>query len=73
MDDAIHDHIRAAGRPSGETGRLVGAIVGAAWPGGVVDRTDPVARGWLRMWGPIKLVVAVPECGCEYGRCTICN
>ena len=73
QDDAIHDHIRAATRPDGETRRLTTNILSACWPGGLDDTCEPVARGWLRMWGPIKLIVDVPTCGCEHGRCTICN
>jgi hypothetical protein len=76
-DPEIHDdlavHIRAAARPDGETARLARALNRACWPSGAQDSTDPVARGWLRMWGPTKIVVDVPECGCAVGRCTICN
>jgi hypothetical protein len=73
QDDAISDYIRAAARPDGETRRLITYILSSCWPGGMDDRSEPVARGWLRMWGPVKLIADVPTCGCEHGRCTICN
>jgi len=43
------------------------------WPGGHQDRDKPSARGWLRLWGPGKVVLAVPVCRCDEGRCAICN
>ena len=73
QDDAIFDHIRAASRPEGETRRLITYLLAACWPSGVDDTTDAVARGWLRMWGPVKLIAEVPTCSCEYGHCAICN
>lgn len=66
-------HVRAASRPDDETARLTSYLVEACWPGGLGDRSEPVARGWLRMWGPTRIVVDVPRCGCAQGRCTICN
>jgi len=71
--DDLTVHIRAAARSGPESGRLTTHIADACWPGGPADRTDPVARGWLRMWGPVRIVVAVPACGCARGRCVICN
>jgi hypothetical protein len=73
MREGLAVHIRAAARPLGETDRLAAAISDACWPGGVADRSEPVARGWLRMWGPARLVVDVPVCGCARGHCAICN
>jgi hypothetical protein len=66
-------HVRAAARPSVESRRLLRVLTTGLWPGGLGDRTDSVARGWLRMWGPVKVVVEPPRCGCGEGRCTICN
>lgn len=73
IQPGIEEHIRAAARPTGETARLARDLTRVCWPTGTADRTDPVARGWLRMWGPIRVVVAVPPCECHTGRCAICN
>lgn len=73
MDDALESHVRAAARPRGESDLLTAELMDLCWPGGHADRSEPVARGWLRMWGPVKIVVALPHCGCAHGRCTICN
>lgn len=66
-------HIRAAARPSVESERLLRVLSSALWPGGSPDRTEPIARGWLRMWGPVQVAVDPPRCGCAEGFCTICN
>lgn len=66
-------HIRAAGRPSIESERLMRVLNMALWPGGAQDRTDSVARGWLRMWGPTQVVIDPPRCRCAEGACPICN
>jgi len=71
--DALSMHVRAAGRPDAETARLTRQLVSLCWPGGLSDRNEPMARGWLRMWGPSTIVVDVPRCGCARGRCRICN
>lgn len=71
--DTLALHIRAAARPDGENNRLAQRLVLAAWPGGTEDRTDAVARGWLRIWGPVRVVADMPPCGCAQGRCVICN
>lgn len=73
MQEAIEVHIRAADRPGRESAILADRLMRTCWPGGHTDRSEPVARGWLRMWGPVKVVVNVPECGCAHGRCTVCN
>ena len=73
MQAGIAEHIRAVARPTGETARLTRLLVGVCWPGGTSDSTDPVARGWLRMWGPIRIVVDVPPCECHTGHCKLCN
>jgi hypothetical protein len=66
-------HIRAAAQPSVESQRLLRVLTTALWPGGAADRTDRVARTWLRMWGPVQVVVDQPHCGCADGFCAICN
>jgi hypothetical protein len=76
IQDTLALHVRAAGRPDAETERLTSYIVEACWPGGPDDRSEPVARGWLRAWArpaPVLIVVDVPRCRCATGRCTICN
>ena len=76
LPDALTVHIRAAGRPDIESERLGRLLVAACWPGGIADRCEPIARGWLRTWfppAPTRLVVDVPQCGCARGRCRICN
>jgi hypothetical protein len=71
--DTLASHIRAATRADGEKIRLTARLVAAAWPGGTEDRTDAVGRGWLRIWGPVRVVADVPPCGCAQGHCLICN
>jgi hypothetical protein len=71
--DEIALHVRAAARPREESEQLVSRLLGPCYPGGPADRDEPVARGWLRVWGPIRVVVAVPVCRCATGRCAICN
>jgi hypothetical protein len=73
MRDSLAVHIRAAGRPLTESDRFAQGLVDYSWPSGTHDRNEPIARGWLRMWGPNKLIVDVPRCGCAEGRCAICN
>jgi hypothetical protein len=43
------------------------------WPGGTEDRTEPVARGWVRRWGPNLLGEVAFECTCADGHCSLCN
>ena len=71
--EEIEGHVRAAARPDRESLILADTLARFCWPGGPADRSEPVARGWLRMWGPVKVIAAVPACGCASGRCTICN
>jgi hypothetical protein len=69
----IAGHIAAA--RSGTAARVIGHQAGALWPGGAGDRTHPAARSWLRLWRPRHPVGhgLVPACGCDAGRCAICN
>jgi hypothetical protein len=71
--DTVEVHIRAAARSELESLMLADELLRHCWPGGQADRTEPIARGWLRMWGPVKVVTTVPACGCASGYCTICN
>ena len=43
------------------------------WPGGGDDRTEPVARGWVRRWGPNLLGEVAVDCACAQGCCQLCN
>lgn len=75
-DSLTHElalHIRAARRPEHEALLLADQLLRHCWPGGQADRSEPVARGWLRMWGPVKVIANVPACTCPSGHCTICN
>jgi hypothetical protein len=73
LPDMLALHIRAASQSSTESQRLLRVLRAALWPGGPADRTDRVARGWLRRWGPVPVVVDEPDCGCADGFCAICN
>ena len=67
-------HISATSRRTpADHDRLAGSLRGWCWPGGVADYTEPVARGWVRRWGPACLDTVAVECTCELGRCTVCN
>jgi hypothetical protein len=57
--------------PGGRDG-LAHALHRWCWPGGG-DRTEPVARGWVRRWGPNLLGEVAFDCTCTAGRCTLCN
>ncbi len=37
------------------------------------DKTHPVAREWVRRWGPDRLGAEIPGCSCHAGRCALCN
>jgi hypothetical protein len=70
----VHDLIGAAHRdPPGGRAALADALHRWCWPGGGADRTEPVARGWVRRWGPNLLGDVAVECTCAQGRCTLCN
>jgi hypothetical protein len=71
--DSLEVHVRAAARPEHESLMLADQLLRHCWPGGQADHTEPVARGWLRMWGPVKVIANVPACGCASGHCQICN
>jgi hypothetical protein len=53
--------------------RLAEALRARCWPGGPADRTEPVARGWVRRWRPRTIAIAAFECTCAQGRCALCN
>jgi hypothetical protein len=51
----------------------VGRILAVWWPGGISDRTEPVAQRWLRQWRPATANLALPACSCAVGHCAVCN
>ncbi len=65
-DPGIVAHIESvSSRAESDTDRLVSAIFRGCWPGGIGDRTEAVAREWVRRWGPrraapSRLRAAVP-------------
>jgi hypothetical protein len=67
-------HIAAmARRTSADHDRLADILRGWCWPGGPEDRTEPVARGWVRQWGRACAHTVAVECTCAQGRCAACN
>ena len=71
--DNIALHVSNAARPGAESGRLARDLSAMYWPGGVADHTEPMARGWLSLWGPELMSVETPVCRCSEDRCDICN
>jgi hypothetical protein len=63
--DELSDHLEAIA-----TRRHDARVLKAA-PG--PDRTEPVAREWVRRWGPAPLGTALPDCSCAAGHCAVCN
>jgi hypothetical protein len=60
-------------RTHGRSGQLSDDLLARCWPGGSGDRTEPVAREWLRRWAPKQLPLRPPVCSCPAGRCSACN
>ena len=60
-------------RTHAEGQRLAGAFVLRAWPGGVGDRSERAALGWLKRWRPGAPKLEPLACGCSAGRCLVCN
>ena len=73
--DGVESHIRAITGPETDVLALAltAELVDRCWPGGIADRSESIARGWLRMWGPVKVIAALPGCTCATGRCPVCN
>lgn len=72
-DPRLTAHIEAvATRREFETRQLVSALVGRCWPGRS-DRNEPVAREWVRRWGPRGPVPKLLACACASGHCQLCN
>ncbi len=61
-----------AARTHAETVILTARLRERCWPGGD-DRTDALAREWLRLRGP-KVSAPPPDgCTCGSGHCRVCN
>jgi hypothetical protein len=70
----VHRLIGIAERhTTGERAGLAESLHRWCWPGGGEDRTEPVARGWVRRWGPNLLGEVAVDCRCAEGQCTLCN
>ena len=72
--DELRHHIESASPyGGGYERRLASLLVGACWPGGPEDRTEPLALDWLRRWHPERVGVELPACSCATGRCVLCS
>jgi hypothetical protein len=71
----LTDLIAGSARSHGELARLAHRLARRAWPADGRDRTQPSAREWLRLWGPVRLPAErlLPTCRCAHGRCGVCN
>jgi len=73
-DPRIAAHIQSvSSRAQSDTDRLACAMLRRCWPGGTGDRTETVAREWVRRWGPRVAGAVPPACSCPAGRCQVCN
>jgi hypothetical protein len=61
-----------AARTHAETVVLTARLRESCWPGSD-DRTDILAREWLRRRGPDLTSPSVATCTCGSGRCRVCN
>jgi len=59
-------------RTHAETVVLTARLRETCWPGSD-DRTDALAREWLRRSGPGITTPSVAPCTCGTGRCRVCN
>jgi hypothetical protein len=73
-DPGIVTHIESvSSRTESDTDRLMSAMSRGCWPGGMGDRTEPVAIEWVRRWGPRRAGLIPPACRCVVGHCGVCN
>jgi hypothetical protein len=61
-----------AARTQAETVVLTARLRETCWPGSD-DRTDVLAREWLRLRGPSLTSPSLASCTCGDGRCRVCN
>ncbi|HEV3033784.1 MAG TPA: hypothetical protein VGX72_03240 [Solirubrobacteraceae bacterium] len=72
LDIAAHiESVSARDEP--DTDRLAASMLSHCWPGGTGDRTETVARDWVRRWGPRRAGPVASACQCAAGRCGVCN
>jgi hypothetical protein len=70
----IAAHIESiSSRAESDTDRLAAAMLRCCWPGGMGDRTEPVAVEWVRRWGPRRAGMVPSACCCAVGHCGVCN
>jgi hypothetical protein len=70
----IAAHIEAVSmRAEPDTVQLMSGLAGGCWPGGIRDRSEAVARQWLRRWRPSQGGGPLLACDCAAGRCMVCN
>jgi hypothetical protein len=60
-------------RTHGEAERLRGSLVVQSWPGGIGDRSERAALGWVKRWRPRGPRLEPLVCDCAGGRCPVCN
>lgn len=63
--DPLRHHIEGIAQQRDVARLLRGAVTG--------DRTEPVAREWVRRWGPSPFATVLSDCSCAVGRCALCN
>jgi len=51
----------------------MGSLFPRCWPGGFLDRRDPLGSEWLRRAGFRPAIADPPQCTCADGYCQICN
>ena len=61
-----------AARTPAETVVLTARLRESCWPGSD-DRTDALAREWLRRRGVAARAPETVGCTCDTGRCRVCN
>ena len=72
-EDIIRWHITHLAQYDKTRERRLSASAHGCWPGGSADRTEPMARQWVRLWRPAQSLAALPACSCAAGRCAVCN
>ncbi len=70
-EDLIREHIGRLARH--ENRPLIADLLARCWPGGLADRSEPVALNWLRGWRPVPAMEPLPVCSCDAGHCAVCN
>jgi hypothetical protein len=63
----------ASTRAPSENDPLAASMLAHCWPGGMGDRSEPIALAWLLRWRPMRLQTPTYDCGCLRGHCAICN